>query len=51
MSDMQNNENNVQKNAAAQTDQQKEQDRKDALAKQQKQEQGSKDTSKNPQQK
>ena len=36
MSTMQNNENNVQKNAAAQADQQKEQERKDTLAKQQK---------------
>ena len=35
MSTMQNNENNVQKNAAAQIDQQKEQERKDTLAKQQ----------------
>lgn len=51
MSNMQNNEKNVQNNAAAQTDPQKEQERKDTLAKQQKQEQDSKDTSKNPQQK
>jgi hypothetical protein len=51
MSNMQNNENNVQKNAAAQTDQQKEQERKDTLARQQKQEQDTKDASKNQQQK
>jgi hypothetical protein len=51
MSTMQNNENNVQKNAAAQADQQKEKERKDTLAKQQKQEQGNKDAPKNPQQK
>lgn len=47
MSTMQNNENNVQKNAAAQTDQQKEQERKDTLAKQQKQQQDNKDAPKN----